>query len=622
MPTRDGQRSISGGGGAPDNPVILEDGVASTSVVGATSGLLIAEAAGSGGSEEVRLGATGLVSGFVDTAAGVALVASDGDGSFASGSANGSGSTVIASALGSQAHGAANAGGDITATGAGAFANGYTYGSIVASGLGAFAGGASSPFAGTQSIVASSKGGFAHGYVRENGLITASGVGLGAFAHGSTRGGTIQATQKGAHAGGYVQDGLISAEHTAAFARGSCSGNGIIKASGPPSFVNGRCHAGRLYATTVGSFASGYVSGNNLTKLTSEGIGSTAFGRAYGGSSVITSSGNGSFATGNAFNAGVITASGDGSFAAGHTNNAGSITAVADGAFAFGAADTAAITASAANSTQFGPGTNNVANSLQVGGGWQARAGGAFGGAKQSATLGAAATTLAITSNVIQVTGDTGGNTLSTITGGFDGQVIKLLFVDAKVTITDTDAHTANTVDLESPFVSADDATLTLVFDGTSWYEIARSELNIGGFSSTFMDQIGGTPETVTVTNNGTYYPVTQLADGETPLGASTTSGVTTITRPGLYLVSAGASFSGPTLALVNFCVTRDDTRIPRLAFKRDLAATPLVGDGACKPALIRVAANEEFELKVTSDGDGDAITIYHASLTFIKVGV
>lgn len=45
------------------------------------------------------------------------------------------------------------------------------------------------------------------------------------------------------------------------------------------------------------------------------------------------------------------------------------ITASEIGSFAHGDSTTAAITASATNAVQFGPGTNNLANSLKVGGG-------------------------------------------------------------------------------------------------------------------------------------------------------------------------------------------------------------------------------------------------------------
>ena len=97
--------------------------------------------------------------------------------------------------------------------------------------------------------------------------------------------------------------------------------------------------------------------------------------------------------------------------------------------------------------------------------------------AQQTITLGVGAVTFAVTSNVVTVTGDGGANTLATITGGIVG-IYTFIFVDALVTITDTDAHTANTVDLAGTatnFTSADDKVLQLVFDGVSFYQISVS---------------------------------------------------------------------------------------------------------------------------------------------------
>jgi len=62
---------------------------------------------------------------------------------------------------------------------------------------------------------------------------------------------------------------------------------------------------------------------------------------------------------------------------------------------------------------------------------------------KIDTTLAAAVTTLAVTNNFVNLTGDGGGNTLATITGGVSGMKLTLLFVDALVTITDTDAAIA-----------------------------------------------------------------------------------------------------------------------------------------------------------------------------------
>lgn len=98
----------------------------------------------------------------------------------------------------------------------------------------------------------------------------------------------------------------------------------------------------------------------------------------------------------------------------------------------------------------------------------------------EAVTLAAAATTFDVVSSEgrndsMTITGDAGANTIATITGGVAGQHVTLLFVDGLVTITDTAAHTANTVDLSAAFTSADDTVLQLFFDGTSWYEVSRS---------------------------------------------------------------------------------------------------------------------------------------------------
>lgn len=89
--------------------------------------------------------------------------------------------------------------------------------------------------------------------------------------------------------------------------------------------------------------------------------------------------------------------------------------------------------------------------------------------------LGAGATTLAVTSNTATVTGHGGGNILATITGGISGMLLTLIFTDANVTITDTAAGTADTVNLSAAFTSAANTTLTLRHNGTKWFEVARS---------------------------------------------------------------------------------------------------------------------------------------------------
>jgi len=89
--------------------------------------------------------------------------------------------------------------------------------------------------------------------------------------------------------------------------------------------------------------------------------------------------------------------------------------------------------------------------------------------------LGAAAVTFAAPTNFLTVTGDGGTNTIATITSGIAGETLILLFTDALVTITDDDSHGADSIDLNAAFSGADDTTLVLLYDGTSWYELSRS---------------------------------------------------------------------------------------------------------------------------------------------------
>lgn len=90
----------------------------------------------------------------------------------------------------------------------------------------------------------------------------------------------------------------------------------------------------------------------------------------------------------------------------------------------------------------------------------------------RTTTLGAAATTFPVFSNVMTITGDDGGNTVATITGANSGMLLTLIFVDGNVTITDNNIGAANTVNLPASFTSADNKTLLIVFDGTSWYGV------------------------------------------------------------------------------------------------------------------------------------------------------
>ena len=95
--------------------------------------------------------------------------------------------------------------------------------------------------------------------------------------------------------------------------------------------------------------------------------------------------------------------------------------------------------------------------------------------AEKPLSLGVAASTFVVTRNVLTVTGDSGGNTIATITGANSGQILIMIFTDVNVTITDDNSHASDSIDLSAAFTSSDDATLTIIYNGVSWYETSRS---------------------------------------------------------------------------------------------------------------------------------------------------
>jgi hypothetical protein len=143
------------------------------------------------------------------------------------------------------------------------------------------------------------------------------------------------------------------------------SGAVTLEAIGTGAFAGGICFAGTLRASGAGSVAYGYVTGTT-GQLLSGGFGSFAHGAVDGTGSVINANGNGAFAGGYCPN-GNMGATASGAFAHGLCAGGNFLSATAAGAFAVGDSTSGNILATAANSAQFGVGTNAVATSLQVG---------------------------------------------------------------------------------------------------------------------------------------------------------------------------------------------------------------------------------------------------------------
>lgn len=472
-----------GGGGGITVPHIIQtgDGTAAADV---DASVVIAHGAANGGDADVSSIESGLAVGdsLSRGAASSAHVTNDSSGGIAHGFADGDGALAEVK----------------TGTGSGAFAGGFAKTTALAageaairsSGHGASAQGyAMSEGAGFSLVQASGPGSFAQGHARGNGILLIESSASGSFAAGvvesNTDGSTakIQAVSAGSFAQGFAEhfgaagSTRIQAISPGAHASGTAYGNvsagttTIIEAAAKGSFAHGNVQYGRIIARNNGSFAMGYAYGAYSIIETGRS-GSFAMGYAAGGFG-IDANGRGGFALGLAYG-GIIKSNDNGAFAMGYAQDA-AITASGEGSFALGHALGGAIIASANGSMQLGVGTNVVANSLQIGSGFQARDSGQFGGKNVPLTLPNAATSFASQSNCMTITGDVGSNVIATITGGFSGQEMSLIFVDGLTTITDNGTHTLNTIDLSAAFVSAAGTVLKLLFDGTSWYEVSRS---------------------------------------------------------------------------------------------------------------------------------------------------
>lgn len=107
----------------------------------------------------------------------------------------------------------------------------------------------------------------------------------------------------------------------------------------------------------------------------------------------------------------------------------------------------------------------------------------------QGITLSSGATTFDVrNSDNLSVSGSVAVS-ITTITNGYNGQILTLIFNDANVTLVHDATATRNTINLGGANVTgADNTTLQLIFDGTSWYintavSLAAIAGTIGGFN-------------------------------------------------------------------------------------------------------------------------------------------
>lgn len=162
-----------------------------------------------------------------------------------------------------------------------------------------------------------------------------------------------------------LADGTLTNSGNASAVIGQVGTGAKIEAVGPGALAGGDCEnsGGLISAIGSGSIAFGRTT---ASKIQSSGIGSRAGGEATGVGDILAIA-EGSFAFGRAGNASItVTLSGKGAMAFGWSQYY-KIEAAEKGAMAFGWASVASIAANQTNSFQFGPGTNNLPDSLKVG---------------------------------------------------------------------------------------------------------------------------------------------------------------------------------------------------------------------------------------------------------------
>ena len=99
---------------------------------------------------------------------------------------------------------------------------------------------------------------------------------------------------------------------------------------------------------------------------------------------------------------------------------------------------------------------------------------GRLGLINRAGSYSAGTTTPSVTGVSYMPISNSSATTITNFTGGVAGQILFLRFADANTTINRSNAYLANSAN----FVSAANATLVLISDGSAWYEISRSTAN------------------------------------------------------------------------------------------------------------------------------------------------
>jgi hypothetical protein len=136
-----------------------------------------------------------------------------------------------------------------------------------------------------------------------------------------------------------------------------------------------------------------------------------------------------------------------------------------------------------------------------------------------------------------------------------------------------------------------------------------------------------GLGSTITVTTAGTYYGWVTAIDGETAgspyitfTNDSTADRLTIgASGAGVYDINVSISFVGASASIVQGAIYKNGSRQDKLSFQRQFPASPQYGVVPISGKL-SLAASDYIDLRFTSDGNGDVITISNLNFSIHRV--
>ncbi len=167
-----------------------------------------------------------------------------------------------------------------------------------------------------------------------------------------------------------------------------------------------------------------------------------------------------------------------------------------------------------------------------------------------------------------------------------------------------------------------------LLFAAPAWADYTVPE-GVGGIShfTTVAGELyeSGAGTTITVVTAGTYYQwVSTTAGSCTGTGyavCSTETDDITIgaSGTGTYLVVFGISASGSANSLLHCSVFKEGVELTDCEGERKVSSGGDVGNFGSN-CLAVAAANDSFDLRCTSDGNGNTVVVQHVNLSVVRV--